>query len=967
MFAEAFCYCSRVLGRSSVCLTSARDQQIRAIYQAALERPLAERASFVAQLAGEDRELRQSVELMLSRQDATDVGRGTQVDDALELAAGALVAHYRIDGVLGRGGMGVVYRATDTKLGRPVAIKFLSVAVADAEAKRRFRQEAQTASGLNHPHIVTVYDVGEHDGQQYIVSELVDGGTLDDWALATRRRGWRQSVELVTGVADGIAAAHAAGVLHRDIKPGNILIGGNGYAKLADFGLAKLANPVSADPAELLANRSRNTRAGVVVGTVAYMSPEQASGLPLDARSDIFSFGIVLYELLAARRPFEASNDLELLKTIVHGAPPPLPSDVPELLRNAVERALERDPAERYQSMRDLVIELRRIARKSSSASQPALAAGLPAPRSRRLWLGAGLAAVLLGALVAGSVYYGGARVEPAPAGSARQARDYEITRLTTSGTAVSPALSPDGNYVVYVQDGTSEPSLWIRQLASASNVRIVESEPGVGFFAPIVRPDGSFVDFIRFQPDMAPELWRVPFLGGAPRRIAENVWSPVDWSPDGRQMAFLRADAAANSTALVVADADGGRERALTTFRHDQSIPVSLFLGAQSFTRPAWSADGRMLALFAVKLSSRRPQVVVIDVATGAEIAALDSGGDFLPQGIAWLDAESLLTNQPAQAGAPAQLFRMSYPDGAISRLTNDLSSYAGVSLDADRTSLVTAQSETRGALWVGDGAWASGAEILASTPSVRSAIAWAGNRLLYDSLTNGVPGIATVSVAGGASVDVGSNIAAASATSDGQTIVYAKRGSGTEDGIWVADAEGRQARQLASGPAFNPIITRDDRQVVFLSLRGTIQSPWLVPLDGGEPTQIVDAFAGSFSLDVSPDGQRLVFFSTDPQGRFLLVVCDMPSCANRQDLTLPANYRPVLARWTPDGKGIAYIDASGANLWSFPLAGGDPRQITNFTDRTIQSFAWSADGTRLAILRTTTVSDIVLLRGLQ
>ena len=275
------------------------------MYKAALERPLAERASFISDLSGGDQELCRSVEIMLSQHGATDVGASTETaaEAPAELAAGTKIGNYRLDGVLGRGGMGVVYRATDTKLHRPVAIKFLSI-VADEQAKQRFHQEAETTSGLNHPHIVTVYDVGEHAGQQYIVSELVDGGTLTDWAM--RPHTWRQCVELLTGVADAVAGAHAAQVLHRDIKPGNILIGANGYAKLADFGLAKLADRDSSGGRSML-----KTGVGVVIGTVAYMSPEQASGQPVDARSDIFSFGAVLYELLAGKRAADPAGERE--------------------------------------------------------------------------------------------------------------------------------------------------------------------------------------------------------------------------------------------------------------------------------------------------------------------------------------------------------------------------------------------------------------------------------------------------------------------------------------------------------------------------------------------------------------------------------------------------------------------------------------------------------------------------------
>src|SRR5690348_14401991 len=242
------------------------------------------------------------------------------------LALGTAVGAYRIEAPIGEGGMGTVYRALDTKLNRPVAIKFLSNEFANADARRRFQREAQLASSLNHPHILTVHDIGEFEGRQYIVTEFVDGGTLKDWAKAEKRT-WKQIVELLTGVADGLAAAHAAGILHRDIKPANILVAKNGYAKLADFGLAKLQEP--ADPAGAPTLTQGQTRLGVLMGTIPYMSPEQASGKAVDARSDIFSFGIVLYETLVGCRPFTGASDLEVLQKITHAIPSPLPETVP--------------------------------------------------------------------------------------------------------------------------------------------------------------------------------------------------------------------------------------------------------------------------------------------------------------------------------------------------------------------------------------------------------------------------------------------------------------------------------------------------------------------------------------------------------------------------------------------------------------------------------------------------------------
>jgi serine/threonine protein kinase len=304
------------------------------------------------------------------------------------LTAGTEVGTYRIESALGEGGMGTVYRALDTKLNRPVAIKFLSDELADAAARRRFQREAQMASSLNHPHIVTVYDVGEFEGRQYLVTEFVDGGTLKDWAGAQKHT-WREVVELLIGVADGLATAHAAGILHRDIKPQNVLISKSGYAKLADFGLARLeAASTPSDPAPDGETRTLTegiTRPGMVIGTIAYMSPEQASGQRLDVRSDVFSFGILLYEMVAGRKPFEGRSGLEVLRAILDAPVPALGDEIPAPVRAVVEKALEKNPAERYQSMQEVVVDLRRLLRQAVETEHAA----------NRMWKRAAAVAVI--------------------------------------------------------------------------------------------------------------------------------------------------------------------------------------------------------------------------------------------------------------------------------------------------------------------------------------------------------------------------------------------------------------------------------------------------------------------------------------------------------------------------------------------------------------------------------------------
>jgi Tol biopolymer transport system component len=467
----------------------------------------------IAALTGDDARLREAVERLLNQHDATAISASSAspTGAATDLPKGTLLGHYRIESVLGSGGVGIVYRATDTKLGRPVAIKFLSAAVADAEARRRFRQEAETASALAHPHIVTVYDVGEYDARQYIVSELVDGGTLEDWAAAAKR-GWRQSVELLTGVADALAVAHAAGVLHRDVKPGNILIDANGYAKLADFGLAKLVG------ASATGTDSGRTQLGVVMGTVAYMSPEQAAGQPLDGRSDVFSFGIVLYELLAGRRPFEGANDLEVLKSIAHASAPPLPDTVPELLRFAVDKTLEKEPDDRYQTMQDLVADLRRATRKSGSQ---AVIASMPQSGPRRTaWLGgAAVGIVLTGAAAVAGLHLW--QVPPAPV--ARMQFSIAAPGYRLGGLAVSP----DGKQIAYASTANGVRQIWLRPI-DGLEAHVLAGTENVD--ASFWSPDSRSVAFTAEH-----KLRKLDVNGGAALTIVESpAFGGGTWGRDG-------------------------------------------------------------------------------------------------------------------------------------------------------------------------------------------------------------------------------------------------------------------------------------------------------------------------------------------------------------------------------------------------------------------------------------------------
>jgi serine/threonine protein kinase/Tol biopolymer transport system component len=968
-------------------MTAEQWAKVKEIVAAALDLPDAERRSFVERACGKD-PVAVSEALSLLNVGNVDSEQfdglptaGAQpktVETLEEFAAGTILAgRYRIVALLGRGGMGEVYRADDLKVGQTVALKFLpTIFASDPKLRERFVKEVRVTRQLSHPNICRVYDIAESDGHHFLSMEYIDGENL---ASLIKRIGYlsnEKALDVTRQLLSALAAAHERGVLHRDLKPANIMLDGQGRVRIMDFGIAVTA--------------AEETQTGGICGTPAYMAPEQFEGMPASERTDIYSLGLVLYEIYSGKRAFGAQAPAPI-SAIRNGMDP--------VAERLIMQCLEPDPALRPKSVADIAAAIeasgqasagKRLEREVDSdpkradvetVSRPAASHDRsPAPPSSDAQIVAALvqrhrrgvlaAAVIVLVALAGGIYglrqWRAQQASVAPAASIPSLESLQITQLTTSGNAERPAISPDGKYVAYVQHDGNDFSLWIRQTATASNVQIVPPQPGVELLGATVTPDGTFVDFVRRQisPETkAAELWRVPFLGGTPKRMIDDIASLVGWSPDGRRMALLRENPAAGSSSLVVADADGSHERVVDT-RRNPSTFVSLFLTGTPIVRPVWSLDGRVIAMLGLN-AAFETHVVFVDEAAGSErvvpVQSQGSGGN----GLAWLNDGSLVLSQTSELGGPSQLWRLSYPDGKLSRLTNDLNSYAGVSLAANRSDLVTARAERRLGIWAGDGLAGEGIEVVPAAlfGGPRISVAWATERLIY---TAGAGTIMSLLPGRGTPEEIVAKGVLPIATLDGRTLVYVGD-AGT--GLWKADADGRRGVLLAPA-GFSPSgFTADGQHVIFLSSRGGIQSPWMVSLDGGEPVQVVNLFAAAGSLDVSPDGKSILLGSRDDQNRSVIIMCDLPACTSRRTLPGEQGTRRGRARWTPDGLGVACIDGTTqANLWIQPLDGRAPRQLTHFSDgRTIADFAWSRDGKRLAIARATTTNDIVLFKGLR
>ncbi len=878
----------------------------------------------------------------------------------MTISAGARLGPYEVIGPLGAGGMGEVYRARDTRLGREVAIKVLPAALAsDPERLKRFEREARSASALNHPNIVTIYDIGSADSVSYIAMELVNGQPLR--ALLEGPLPVRRLLQISAQVAEGLAKAHAAGIVHRDLKPENVMVTEDGLIKILDFGLAKLTQPDTSGSGTTQAPTvSGQTDAGVILGTVGYMSPEQATGGTIDSRSDQFSFGSILYEMATGRRAFQGASAPQTLAAIIQDEPEPIAAvnpKVPAPLRWTVQRCLAKEPRNRYASTEDLSRELATIRDNLSEATVGTGAPIEPAPARRRWWVAAAIAGAILLALgIAGWRLRQSDYFWKNPLAGAR------FSRFTSwEGSELDASISPDGKFVAFLADHDGAFDAWVGQVGSGEFLNLTKGRfpalanyilHNVGFSG-----DGAHVWFRIGSPDgRLHSVWLMPTIGGAPRVFLPNAVEAA-WSPDHSRIAYY---APAPGDPIFIADRNGGNARMICVEKpgiHQHYV--------------TWSPDGRFV-YFVRGIPPDEMDVWRVSSAGGvAEQLTHHNAKVAYPR---LLDDRTLIYTSMREDGSGSGLYAMDVNRQIPHPVSAGLEEYVSVDASADGQRLVATVANPVRDLWtvpITDHVVDESSVSQFKLPTVRAAAPRFGrDYLLYLGSKGAADGLWKLKDGSETELWKGSEggvVSAPAVSPDGTQICFVVRSEGRGRLLLMA-SDGTGARRVAESlevrgtPSWSP----DGKWIAIAGSEDKANPLFKVPMDGGTPVRLVDGVNSVISNPVwSPDG-RFILYS---EGQGSATVRIQGVTPDKLPFPLPEVWVGNSGdryRFLPDGKSLV---VSQGVLWLqnfslLDLATGLQRPLTNLGRQIVmRSFDVSPDGKQIVFDRYRQNSDLVLI----
>lgn len=967
-------------------MNSGQWRKIEELFNAAIELDNDQRNAYLNE-ACPDESIRTEVLKLLAADDKVSTLHSPVAGWSVQLAEerkaslppGHLIGHYQIERELGRGGMGEVYLAQDLQLNRKVAIKVLPQHLTnDAERVRRFQNEARAASALNHPNIVTIHEIGNAEGLPFIVTEFIEGETLRSF-IKRGSMGFVDIIDLAIQIATALSAAHQAGITHRDIKPENIMVRSDGFVKLVDFGLAKLTEQLA-----VVTSNSLMTAPGRVMGTVRYMSPEQARALDVDYRTDIFSLGILLYEMIAGRLPFDGETNSDVMASILTAEPTPLNKIVPQLppqLGEIIGKALRKKKEERYQSMQELVNALTEvkqyfinndIPRKAQTTDESLLITTSqietrntlqPPNQAKSGWrVLRWAAALLLPAVLTASLILAVNRYRTVSTATQNvRFQNIELTKLTNAGKYFNGQISTDGRYYLYIGHNKGGRALFVEEVATGKELQLTPYSPYY-IWSMHFSNDTQYVYYL--QQNAVDQhygtLFKIPTAGGSAVKLVSGT-NNFKVSPDDRWIVFTQILGEPLRINLHIIGADGSGQRLLTV----RGVPDTIF-------GMGWHPQGNKIAFTASITENNRPYSTLYEIGTDGSgekriTAEQWYGSSSMP---VWTrDGNNIIVSVIDKKDSGRQLWQISYPEGIARKITNDLNDYGTPSLlDNDSTIAASVINNPANIFIFAGGDRKRAKQINTGNGNYNHVSFTPNGQLLYTSLQPVGHHIWISDQDGGNARQLTTGPHRnlwPSMTPDGKTIAFASNRTG-QTAIWRMNSDGSHQRQLTyNGNNSYPQVSPDGKWIYFASFYQGRWTIYKISIDGGEIVKVVENDAESAPMP-SPDGKWLAFeFHDNATGKFRAAVMPLEGKGERKvfDITSDRNIR-----WAADSKGLFFYGSRNSNpsIWYQPLDGRPPQQYIDFDENQIYWFDVSRDGKQIVTTMGKVFADIITIKDI-